>query len=684
MMHSHPRSSPSSLPLLPRNGGKEKICDSHLYHGRNGKSYASSSSNSATSGLQRRDISGRVSIINNHRPTTKTQDLYQPSLSMSRAEAVQQTDARHVSNDHYNSGATAPAAPTALYASMSRLAPSEPIYLDLERDLAAEAALRETQTASNILNNSTLPERPSAYETARVRFMKKNELPFQGTKYVYHTSKRSSKPRLLAGSFLHPPTEPTPIVFQDPIELGSVATGLSQQELIRKKARRDSKNKREKKAARSKKKEGRILNMPMSLLIGKKNGNSHSHRISNHIGEIKIQGKVPVSLTDSGLQFAIRHTLTHLFSLLCLHPQSTNSRVGELGYTNPKQPGVSRAAPSPVADDMDGSTASTTNTGSAESAQKYDMPYSAVPAQSGVLNEADGAQLLEEWALRHSPSTDARSVVSEDSFPILSKFGGHLSVTESMMPDIDEEEEYAKEGDIALRDLTTRNTASPQQQSESLGERRGVRFSQTLEASTHVYDGERSEAPWDERADDSSPTSVVDDLVGATPFGYCYDSSPEEKVIIVPEAQNSMGKPKSILRRARFTPTYNEAPYTDSRGRSQFGTGDAQHSSPLNAMTAPIVVKSPPRPGAFFNEEGTEVSPITKPPKTSIESNLQKVKLQPKPEFAHAAAFRKIVEKANGLYPDPPLTEESSLYSDPPLELPLEDQVSIDGISNGF
>jgi hypothetical protein len=66
-------------------------------------------------------------------------------------------------------------------------------------------------------------------------------------------------------SYLHsryatPLSDQLPVVYADPLENASVGTGLSQQELLRQKARSETKKKRFQK--RKKPKEGRILNVP--------------------------------------------------------------------------------------------------------------------------------------------------------------------------------------------------------------------------------------------------------------------------------------------------------------------------------------------------------------------------------------------------------------------------------------
>jgi len=65
--------------------------------------------------------------------------------------------------------------------------------------------------------------------------------------------------------------QPMPVMYGDPMDTGSVNTGMSQQELLRKKAREDNHRRRSKDkhhSNRKSKKHHQILNMPVNLVVG--------------------------------------------------------------------------------------------------------------------------------------------------------------------------------------------------------------------------------------------------------------------------------------------------------------------------------------------------------------------------------------------------------------------------------
>jgi hypothetical protein len=128
-----------------------------------------------------------------------------------RAEYLQGSD-RDTRKVHRETLEPSPMESRGLY--MSHLAPSEPVYLDIERNIAVEHGRTPPYVA---------PKSPLA---------------------VVHAKEHT-----------------LPVVYHDPVDHGSVMTGQSQQELLRKKARQDDKKSKK----YGKKKKRTILNMPSQL-----------------------------------------------------------------------------------------------------------------------------------------------------------------------------------------------------------------------------------------------------------------------------------------------------------------------------------------------------------------------------------------------------------------------------------
>jgi hypothetical protein len=139
----------------------------------------------------------------------------------------------------------------AIYDSMHRLNSSEPSFLDVRK---------RPESGSS----PTPARRPEAMEPYN-RFA--NFSPYYGGSSV--AAPRSHLHQAYSHKHRTPPRQTeqdTPTMFfRDPYEVGSVGTGMSQQELIRKKARSESTRRKEKKF---KKKKNRIVNLPSTLLMG--------------------------------------------------------------------------------------------------------------------------------------------------------------------------------------------------------------------------------------------------------------------------------------------------------------------------------------------------------------------------------------------------------------------------------
>jgi len=143
--------------------------------------------------------------------------------------------------------------------SMHRLPSSEPVYLDIEKDRSSSrskkelASYRKKRVETTV---SSLPRRDHVYTT-----------PYHG-KHLYAPQGTYSQ----NSSYMRQELFDTPIMFGDPSDENSTVTGVSQQELLRKKARSESKRRKESetkgqktKGTSKKKKKAPIVNMPLSL-----------------------------------------------------------------------------------------------------------------------------------------------------------------------------------------------------------------------------------------------------------------------------------------------------------------------------------------------------------------------------------------------------------------------------------
>lgn len=134
----------------------------------------------------------------------------------------------------------------AMYNHMHKMPPSEPIYMDIER--------RGADTSGRTLVADIVHAEPLVPPTS----------PYGNTSTLSH---EFSKVRNAPPGNRENSSYDYPVMFSDPVESGSVLTGMSQQELLRRKAREDTKQRKEKKFGRKKKKERTsIVNLPMGLL----------------------------------------------------------------------------------------------------------------------------------------------------------------------------------------------------------------------------------------------------------------------------------------------------------------------------------------------------------------------------------------------------------------------------------
>jgi len=252
--------------------------------------------------------------------------------------------------------------------------------------------------------------------------------------------------------------------------------------------------------------------------------------------------------------------------------------------------------------------------------------------------------------------------IGESSFPYLNNPGSGFSVASG------------KEGEDAV-ELGCGVEVS------SSDDRRGVRFSRNLDALTHIFTiDENGEAPWDERADEISPTSVMD--LGATSNqqkAQTKTAAPSPRP--VKESSPSSSPPsdqlKSILRPARFSPPSDVA---TNYARGMYN--GMSYNSHLLAMYDEYILSgmgvntsvsmSPPRNGSGFVDHGVELSPIEN---EKINTGARAIG-HPAEKRISSVSIRDIVEQANCLYPGAStLVEDISVYSDPTAEVLSESNV---------
>ena len=413
------------------------------------------------------------------------------------------------------------------------------------------------------------------------------------------------------------PSRPTPVVFASQYESPSVVTGISQQELLRKKARDHGKKKRHRNA--KKKNLHPIVNLPMALSQGlvmpKKNyyGNINS-----------VAGS-----SDSR------------------NPTDSSSLYVHGDFSRGYKPMTT------IVDDMEQSAAESTRSSARYAMQtnnNYGTPslYSTLPVQQTILNEAD-----DDGILMWSVLDDAQSV---DSFPILSKHCG-LSLsgldTVANAPRQKEQDDSRTSGGNMVSQDSSQTTP------------RAVRFS---------HQDSYSSIPWDERQDEYAKDSDYDEEPGERSRS---TTSPQSS-IVSPKSGDSA--PRSILRATRFS-AVGAGARTSTAYYAQLQAFRDKHTRRTKAIadrasTAPIY-KSPPRQKSKFTDfDGGELSPIEasalqmKSKTSGLESNRSTVLQR---DDKKAKAFLKILEDANNIYQ----SSSPNFVEDDHLFLPLEQDLDV-------
>ena len=235
-------------------------------------------------------------------------------------------------------------------ATMYHLSQLEPVYHDLENDRSGSSATRNTRSTRSTptrANKSAPPPNlqksytDSSNGSASLRSCwpagssshlitsPQQEPPITGNgKFKipksYRTFSSQRKPLLLKDTPKKSTEDVTPILMgADAFDTSSVVTGMSQQELLRRKARAVNQKKKiapQQRSAKKKKKTDRILNLPASLL-----GVSKKPPANKHFAEINITKKAPKVLSMDGLTSVLVLALANIIS--CFHSDRRDSET---------------------------------------------------------------------------------------------------------------------------------------------------------------------------------------------------------------------------------------------------------------------------------------------------------------------------------------------------------------------
>jgi len=435
----------------------------------------------------------------------------------------------------------------------------------------------------------------------------------------------------------------TLIMFGDPYEGASVMTGMSQQELLRKKSRAHSAKQQRKssshkdKNTRSSKKKDRILNMPGNLLLGVGSNKKKSYHAAADEGKnsaMMLSQQAPAR--NSGQQ----------------QQQQTYFQPSWMNPSSDKEYLSSTAESSSMLEDSRDPTR-----------HSYDLPYSSIQVMQGVMNAgADESWLYEPATADVEP--DARSV---GSFPLLS-----TSANSTMM---DGSGIMENSNDSYRRDVSMQTSPNQDNRGAHRGtpinaalvppntNRRGVRFAANVASSTLLYDryeaADATEIPWDEENDNRSPTGVGDFRNYSTP--------PQLKGR--QQQQQTIGKPVSILRNRRFvsevgSPNFQRTRLYGSPSRSNDTSPFVVESLAVAAVNTSIVL-SPPRNGpGFMYTNGVEVSPIRPSRRNDSERPVPPVAALGMSSYGHST--ERFAFAYNNNYG---VVDNEDSYPDPPLEL---------------
>ncbi|GKY95422.1 hypothetical protein MPSEU_000503700 [Mayamaea pseudoterrestris] len=354
-----------------------------------------------------------------------------------------------------------------------------------------------------------------------------------------------------------------PVVFGNLHESSSVVTGMSQQELLRHKAREDGRKRRHQNAKSKKSKMYPIVNIPINLSQGLNIRRGHYDKVNsvtgesehnNHSSNMSRRYKPMTTIIDSG---DYREQFT-----------ASSAPTGEL----PRE----------------------SSSFGANSNNTYGTPslYSTLPAQQTVLNEADGDTMM----LWSTPSKDE----SMESFPILSNHCGlSLSSFEPKnafyTPKLNDESGNFVSLAVSKSGLRESITVSGQ----ASRSKRLVRFS---------HQDSFSSAPWDERDEGQQELKEIENRT---------TTLQSSNITFSPDSP-----PKSILRATRFSSSSPGA-RTSSSYYAQLQAFRNKQSRRAEHKVELLNFKSPPRPeSAFSYPTADELSlNATSPLRTKLEDD---------------------------------------------------------------
>jgi hypothetical protein len=532
---------------------------------------------------------------------------------------------------------------------------SEPIYLGIENDNHLHQQEQEqyeqyqqhrlsqslplSSSSGRQLEYSSQPSGRqqralhSSYESSVTRQQPVEQSPYHGQsqqypqqpyQYPQHQHQPQQQHPQLNNNSSRKQQDITPIMFNDAYDGGSVITGMSQQDLLRKKSR-EHRNTHKK----FKKKKNRILNLPAVLLGGGSNGGNNNNGGDGNNGGGVDKSKYLRSNNESSNRKS-KATKSRVQSRPTAQLPAPASRTPQ--WMNP----AASSSRSPYySEEMEGSTAESTNESGEFESHALGYSYSGIQAPQGVMNERTDQWLVAPSdALANDPESDNRSLgESITSFPLLSTSAGKgiagndipmANFANSGMDmgngkDMDTGMDNHYDHNAQIVATAAPGNANTQRATDALqtpmSNRRGVRFAEKLATFRIVYDRYDApdclEIPWDEQnIDNRSPTSVreVSNMNDAN-----YGATSKNDKTSVPT------RPVSILRNRRYAAQVGSPNFERSRRFAGAVTSplrtDASGIRTVQvppAQNANAMARSPPRnaPDGFMDEDGSFLSPI--------------------------------------------------------------------------
>ena len=352
----------------------------------------------------------------------------------------------------------------------------------------------------------------------------------RGNPYVY-TGPFNSEAAVRMG--YKPPSEQDviqqPIIYrQEFVESGSVQTGMSQQELIRKKARESSAQRREQQ--KRKKKFGKttkrkpIVQLPASLLQStaakisppRTTTTTEAHYVMQDGDDNKKAG-------DNKSRSSPWNTLMKGLSLSRSTSDEIESSTAETTHETPTA--TNNPAAAPVAGSFAAAVAPSTNRSRVEAASSKAAVVDRIDDDEVKEDDDGGCSFFPILSKNNSQSGGGVAQKRED---VAAAAASAWMTAPPPPPSI------SKSPDTTTTTYSRASSNNEASSSES-SSGRGVRFADSM--AVGVGDDDDEEVPWDQRTDMAkhrSPTSVLEGVAARMERG---------------------GKPKSILRSSKFKPT---------------------------------------------------------------------------------------------------------------------------------